>query len=263
MESIAMNEVAELFSMKGRVALVTGAASGMGERFAQVLARAGAKVVCAARRKDRLETLAEKIRARGGQAVPVAVDIGDADSIRAGFDAAEEAFGTVDVLVNCAGQLLFATVPQMPDEGWNNVMNVNLNGTMRMTREFSQRLIAAKKPGRIVNITSITGMGVMSQLAAYGVVKAALNHLTRYTATDLLAHGIRCNAIAPGYFHSEMSRDVFATEAGKAIQANLPFGRAGNVEELDGALLLLASDAGSFINGAVLPVDAGHHIQLT
>lgn len=257
------NSIAELFSLKGRVALVTGAASGMGERFAQTLAQAGAKVICAARRKDRLESLAARIRSRGGEAAAVAIDIGDVASIETGFDAAEKAFGTVDVLVNCAGQLLFAPLPQMPDEGWDNVINVNLNGTMRMTREFAQRLIAAKKPGRIVNITSITGMGVMSQLAAYGVVKAALNHLTRYTATDLLAHGIRCNAIAPGYFHSEMSQDVFATDAGKAIQAALPFGRAGNVEELDGALLLLASDAGSFINGAVLPVDAGHHIQLT
>lgn len=258
-----MSEIDQLFSMKGKVALVTGAASGMGEQFAQTLAKAGAKVICAARRLDRLEALAAKIKAAGGQAVPVAVDIGDVDSIRAGFDAAERAFGTVDTLINCAGQLLFATVPQMPDEGWENVMNVNLNGTMRMTREFSQRLIAKQQRGRIVNITSITGMGVMSQLAAYGVVKAALNQLTRYTAIDLLAHGIRCNAIAPGYFHSEMSQDVFATDAGKAIQAGLPYGRAGNVEELNGALLLLSSEAGSFINGAVLPVDAGHHVQLT
>lgn len=256
-------DIAATFSMQGKVALVTGAASGMGERFSQVLAKAGAKVVCAARRKERLDVLAAEIKAAGGQAAAVHMDIGKVDSIRAGFDAAEHAFGTVDVLVNCAGQLLFATVDQMPDEGWDNIVNVNLNGTLRTTREFSQRLIAKKSPGRIVNITSITGLGVMGQLAAYGVVKAALNHLTRYTATDLLPHGIRCNAIAPGYFHSEMSRDVFATDAGKAIQAGLPYGRAGNVEELDGALLLLASEAGSFINGAVLPVDAGHHIQLT
>lgn len=256
-------EIAALFSMKGRVAMVTGAASGMGERFARTLAKAGAKVICAARRKQRLDTLAAEINAAGGQALAVQLDIADVDSIRSGFDASERAFGAVDTLINCAGQLLFATMQQMPDEGWDNIIKVNLDGTMRMSREFSQRLIAREKPGSIVNITSITGIGVMSQLAAYGIVKAGLNHLTRYTAIDLLPHRIRCNAIAPGYFHSEMSRDVFATDAGKALQAGLPYGRAGNVEELDGALLLLASEAGSFINGAVLPVDAAHHVKLT
>ena len=258
-----MNEqIADMFSMKGRVALVTGAASGMGEQFARTLARAGAKVICAARRKERLDALAADIQATGADALAVSIDIASLDSIQNGFDTAEQAFGTVDSLINCAGQLMFGSLPDVPDVGWDNMMRVNLDGTMRMTREFSVRLIAQKKPGSIINITSITGIGVMSQVSAYGVVKAGLNHLTRYTAADLLPHRIRCNAIAPGYFHTEMSQDVFATEAGKAIEKGLPYGRAGNVKELDGAMLLLASEAGSFINGAILPVDSGQHIRM-
>ena len=256
-------EISDLFSMKGRVALVTGAASGMGAQFARTLSRAGAKVICAARRKDRLDALAGEINAGGGEAASVAIDIGSLDSISSGFDAAEQAVGTIDTLVNCAGQLMFAPLPDMTDDGWSNLMRVNLDGTMRMSQEFSRRLIAARKAGSIVNITSITGIGVMSQVAAYGVAKAGLNHLTRYTAAEMLPHGIRCNAIAPGYFHTEMSQDVLATDAGKAIEAALPYGRVGRVHELDGALLLLASDAGSFINGAILPVDAGQHVRMS
>ncbi|TDU31635.1 NAD(P)-dependent dehydrogenase (short-subunit alcohol dehydrogenase family) [Panacagrimonas perspica] len=258
-----MNEIAELFSMKGRVALVTGAASGMGDRFARTLAKAGAKVICAARRIDRIEKVATDIRGKGGHASAVQIDIADRKSVTEGFEAATKAFGLIDVLINNAGQLSFETIPTIDEDSWQNLINVNMTGTMRMTQEFSRRLIEAKKPGVIVNISSITGMGVMRGLTPYGCVKAALNHLTKQTAADLLDHGIRCNAIAPGYFHTEMSADVFATDAGKAIQAGLPPKRAGNVDELDGALLLLASGASSYINGAVLPVDAAHVVLLT
>lgn len=258
-----MNEIAELFSMKGKVALVTGAASGMGERFAHTLAKAGAKVICAARRVDRIEKVAAAINRAGGQAVAVPIDITGRDSVIAGFEAAAQAFGLIDVLINNAGQLSFESIPNIDEDSWQNLIDVNMTGTLRMTQEFSRRLIAAKQPGVIVNISSITGMGVMRGLTPYGCVKAALNHLTKQTAADLLDHGIRCNAIAPGYFHTEMSADVFATDAGKAIQAGLPPKRAGNVEELDGAPLLLASGASSYINGAVLPVDAAHVVLLT
>ena len=258
-----MNEIAELFSMKGKVALVTGAASGMGERFAHTLAKAGAKVICAARRVERIEKVAAAINASGGQAAAVPIDIASRDSVASGFEAASKAFGLIDVLINNAGQLSFESIPNIDEDSWQNLIDVNVTGTMRMTQEFSRRLIAAGKPGSIVNITSITGMGVMRGVTPYGCVKAALNHLTKQTAADLLDHGIRCNAIAPGYFHTEMSADVFATDVGKAIAAALPPKRAGRVEELDGALLLLASNAASYINGAVLPVDAGHVVLLT
>ena len=258
-----MNDIAELFSMTGRVALVTGAASGMGERFAHVLAKAGAKVICAARRADRIEQVAAAIRDAGGQASAVQVDIADRQSVESGFEAASKHFGLIDVLINNAGQLSFESLPNIDEDSWQNLINVNMTGTMRMTQVFSRRLIVAGKPGVIVNISSITGMGVMRGVAPYGCVKAAVNHLTRQTAADLLDHGIRCNAIAPGYFHTEMSADVFATDTGKAVQAGLPLKRAGNVEELDGALLLLASNASTYINGVILPVDAGHVVLMT
>ena len=258
-----MNDIVELFSMKGRVALVTGAASGMGEHFARTLANAGAKVICAARRADRIQKVAADINRAGGQAAAVQIDIASRQSVESGFEAAAKTFGLIDVLINNAGQLSFETIPNVDEDSWQNLIDVNMTGTLRMTQEFSRRLIEAKKPGVIVNISSITGMGVMRGLTPYGCVKAALNHLTKQTAADLLDHGIRCNAIAPGYFHTEMSADIFATDAGKAIQAGLPPKRAGNVEELDGALLLLASGASSYINGAVLPVDAAHVVLLT
>lgn len=249
--------------MKGKVALVTGAASGMGERFAHTLAKAGAKVICAARRVDRIEKVAAAINRAGGHAAAVPIDIANRGSVTSGFEAASKVFGVIDVLINNAGQLSFESIPNIDEDSWQNLINVNMTGTLRMTQEFSRRLIAAKQPGVIVNVSSITGMGVMRGVAPYGCVKAAVNHLTRQTAADLLDHGIRCNAIAPGYFHTEMSADVFATDAGKAIQAGLPPKRAGRVEELDGALLLLASGASSYINGAVLPVDAAHVVLLT
>ena len=147
-----------LFSTKGKVALVTGSGTGMGTAFAQALAKSGARVVCAARRLEKVQKVADDIVANGGEAVAFELDIGDADSVKRVFDKAEAAFGTVDILVNNAGQIAFLPFPDVDDESWNNLVNVNFNGTMRMARECSKRLIAAGKPGSIVNITSITGM---------------------------------------------------------------------------------------------------------
>lgn len=257
-----MSNVEKLFSMHGKIALVTGAASGMGERFAHTLADAGATVICAARRSDRIEAVAASINKAGGKAIALQLDIGSTASVEAVFDAAEKQIGTVNVLINAAAQLDFGVFPGIGDEGWANLLNVNLTGTMRMARAFTERLIKAEATGAIVNITSVTGMQVMSGVATYGSIKAAINHLTKQIARDLFDKGIRCNAIAPGYFQTEMVSGYFETDAGKADIARLPPKRQGRVEELDGALLLLASDAGSYINGVVLPVDAGQVIQL-
>lgn len=258
-----MSNVEKLFSMHGKVALVTGAASGMGERFAHTLADAGATVICAARRTDRIDAVAASINKAGGKAIALQLDIGSSASVEAVFDAAEKQVGTVNVLINAAAQLDFGVFPAISDEGWANLLNVNLTGTMRMARAFTERLIKTGATGSIVNITSVTGMQVMSGVATYGSIKAAINHLTKQIARDLFDKGIRCNAIAPGYFQTEMVSGYFETDAGKADIARLPPKRQGRVEELDGALLLLASDAGSYINGVVLPVDAGQVIQLT
>jgi NAD(P)-dependent dehydrogenase (short-subunit alcohol dehydrogenase family) len=257
-----MSDSKTLFSMTGKTVLVTGAGTGMGASFAKTLGAAGARVVCGARRKDKVEATAVAVREAAGKAVAIELDIGDSESVRRGFDAAEAAFGLVDVLVNNAGQIVFAPFPEVDDADWNNLINVNLTGTMRMAREFSKRLIAADKPGTIVNITSVTGIQVLKNVPAYGSIKAALNQLTRQIAADLFDKKIRCNAIAPGYFLTDMVDWYFETEAGKAEIARLPAKRVGLLEELDGALLLLTSDASSYMNGAIIPVDYGQVIQL-
>lgn len=257
-----MSNIESLFSLKGKIALVTGAASGMGERFAHTLADAGATVICAARRADRIEAVAASILKAGGKAIALPLDIGSTASVESVFDQAEKKVGRVNVLINAAAQLDFGPFPAISDESWANLLNVNLSGTMRMARAFSERLMKAGERGAIVNITSVTGMQVMAGIPTYGTIKAAVNQLTKQIARDLFDHGIRCNAIAPGYFQTEMVAGYFETDAGKADIARLPPKRQGQVQELDGALLLLASDAGSYINGAILPVDAGQVIQL-
>lgn len=258
-----MSKANELFSLKGRTALVTGASSGMGRHFVKTLADAGARVVCAARRKDEIEVVAAEIRAAGGDAIAVAVDIGSTASVTAAFDEAEKAYGSIDLLVNNAGQIVFVPFPDISDDQWENLMNVNLTGCMRMSREFSKRLIAKGKPGSIVNITSITGQQTKPYLSIYGTAKAALIHFTKQLAIDLLPHGIRANSIAPGYFRTAMVDWYFDSPEGKLEVDNLPAKRVGKLEELDGPLLLLASDAGSYLNGVILPVDYGHVIRIS
>lgn len=257
-----MSNIEKLFSLKGKIAMVTGAGSGMGERFAQTLADAGATVICAARRKERIEQTAAAIGKAGGKAIALELDVGSTQSVERCFDRAEKTVGLVNILVNSAAQLDFGPFPAVSDESWNKLLNVNFSGIMRTSRAFSERLIKAGQPGAIVNVTSVTGMQVMMGIPTYGSIKAGVNHLTRSMARDMFDKNIRCNAIAPGYFQTEMVAGYFETEAGKADIERLPPKRVGRVQELDGALLLLASDAGSYINGAVLPVDAGQVVQL-
>jgi len=252
----------KLFSMKGKVALVTGAGTGMGKRFAGTLAAAGAKVVCVARNLERLERVAADIRAAGGDAIAVAGDVGSSEAVEAVFDAAEKAYGRVNVLVNCAAQVDFGLFPDLKDENWDALINVNLSGMMRTCRSFARRLIAAAEPGAIVNITSIIAGQVMPGVPTYCTLKSAANQLTRSMAVDMFAHGIRVNAIAPGYFETEMAAPLFDSDAGRMFVERHPLKRLGKVEELDGPLLLLASDASRHMNGSIVTVDAGHSAQL-
>lgn len=257
-----MKFVEQLFSMDGKIALVTGAGTGIGRRFAQTLAAAGAKVVCVARNRDRLDLVVDSIRDTGGSAHAIAGDIGSAKSVEEIFDAAESQFGRVSVLVNCAAQVDFGAFPNIDEEAWNNLVNVNLSGLMRMCQSFSRRLIANGEAGSIINVTSITGTQVIVGMPAYCTLKAATTHLTRVMAAEMFGKNIRVNAISPGYFKTEMSSMLFDSDAGRAMIERHPMKRLGNVEELDGPLLLLASDASSHINGSVITVDAGHSIQL-
>lgn len=257
-----MSKLESIFSLADKTALITGAGTGMGRQMAMTLAAAGAQVICAARRVELVEGVAAEINAAGGEAIGARLDIGNTTSVNEVFNTAESRFGSVDILINAAAQLDFAPFPDIDDQAWEQLINVNFTGTMRMCREFSQRLLSQKKPGSIINITSVTGLQVLKNVPCYGSIKAAVNQLTKQIAADLFGTGIRCNAIAPGYFLTEMVADYFETEQGKAEIARLPSARVGRVEELDGITLLLASDASSFINGTVIPVDDGQVLQL-
>lgn len=248
----------ETFSLAGETALVTGASSGLGEHFALVLARAGAKVAIAARRVDRLEALAGRIKAAGGIAHPVALDVTDPASVKSCFDAAEAALGPIGVLVNNAGITDPAFITRMSEQQWRSVMDVNLDGVFRVGQEAARRMVAGGKGGSIVNIASIVGLGAIKTLGAYAASKAAVLALTRTMALELARDKVRVNAIAPGYISTELNDSFWETDAGKRMIAHVPMRRLGNVGELDGPLLLLASKAGSFMTGSTIVVDGGH-----
>jgi NAD(P)-dependent dehydrogenase (short-subunit alcohol dehydrogenase family) len=200
---------------------------------------------------------------QGGEAYACEIDVADRDSIKRAFDRIEERLGTVDIAINNAGLSSPAPFAEMREEQWTSVLDVNLNGPYHVSQEMVRRLIARGQPGAVINIASILGKLAKDNFINYGVTKGALIHLTEYMALDLLPHGIRVNAIAPGYFPSEMTNPFFESDAGKAEIAHLPPKRLGRLEELDGALLLLASDASSYINGTTLTVDYAHSVRLS
>lgn len=251
------------FSVAGRIALVTGGGTGIGAHFAAVLAAAGAKVAVAGRRLGRLEDVAGAINHAGGKAVASVMDVSDRDSIRHAFDDIEARLGTVDLLVNNAGQTSRTSFVEMSEEEWTSVIDVNLSAPYFVSKEMAKRLIARGQPGAIVNIASILGKGAMPNFSSYGTSKGALIQLTKYLALDLLPNGIRVNAIAPGYFPSEMTDPFFESDLGKQAIASLPPKRLGRLNELDGPLLLLASDAGSYINATTITVDYAHSERLS
>src|SRR3954469_7816158 len=254
-------KASELFDLTGRVALVTGASSGLGAHFAQTLAENGAKLVLVARRVERLEALKEKIQAAGGQAIAVAADVLDRAAMARAFDAAEKAFGTVTILINNAGITHADRVYEMPEETWRRVLGTNLDAVLYWAQEAARRMIAAKARGAIVNIASILGYGVSKGVAAYTVAKAGVIQLTRALALELSFKGVRVNAIAPGFVMTEINREYLATK-GADMTRHIPMGRFGETRDLDGALLLLASDAGRFMAGATIVVDGGQMLAL-
>ncbi len=249
--------LAQKMRLDGQVALVTGASSGFGAHFARVLAEAGAHVALAARRRDRLETLAQSIRTGGGKAEPFAMDVTDPASIDAALSAIARDFGPVRILVNNAGIAETGPFLDLTDQQWRHQLDVNFDGVLRVGRAVAKRMAADGKGGSIVNTASVAGFIVGKGLAAYSVSKAAVIHLTKAMALELAPMGIRVNALAPGYFPTELNEHYLKSEAGRKMLARFPMPRAGRLDELDGPLLLLASEAGSFMTGTILTVDGG------
>ncbi len=255
-------KAAEMFSLKGRVALVTGASSGLGTQFARALADNGAAVALVARRADRLNALKAEIEGKGGRAVAIEADVTDRAAMTCAFEAAEKAFGTVTILVNNAGIAHGGRAVEMPAEEWRKVLSTNLDAVFFWAQEAASRMLAAKTQGAIVNIASVLGLAVSKGAVAYATAKAGVVQVTKALAVELAFKGVRVNAIAPGWFVTEMNDDYLTSEAGVAIKREIPMGRFGNPGDLDGALLLLTSDAGSYITGATIVVDGGQVVQI-
>ncbi len=252
-------DLAGLFSLEGRRAFVTGASGVLGAHFARVLHGAGARVALAARRMDAVAALAGEL---GAGAAPVALDVTDAARIATAFDAAEAALGgPCDILVNNAGIAVTRPFLQQEAADWDGVMAVNLRGCFLVGQEAARRLAAAKRPGTIINIASVLGERVIPGVAGYTAAKAGLLHLTRQMAVELARYGIRVNAIAPGYVATDINRDYFASEPGRAMIKRIPQRRLGSPEDLTGPLLLLASGAGAHMTGTTVTVDGGHSIN--
>jgi 3-oxoacyl-[acyl-carrier protein] reductase len=251
----------DLLDMTGRVALVTGAGTGLGARFCMALAEHGAAVVAVARRAEKVEGVAEAIRKAGGKAIAVSGDVTDTASIGAAFDAAEKAFGTVDAVVANAGIAVPGRAAEISDEDWRKTMATNLDGVFFTAREAARRLLKAGKHGAIVNIASILGYGVGKGNASYAVSKAAVIQMTQALALEWAFKGIRVNAIAPGYVVTDINRDYLAGK-GAEMTKDIPVGRFGQEHDLDGALLLLLSEAGAFMTGTTITVDGGQRIGL-
>jgi NAD(P)-dependent dehydrogenase (short-subunit alcohol dehydrogenase family) len=248
-------------TLAGRNALVTGANGSLGRHFALTLARAGADVAVAARRVDSVEDVAREIAGLRRGVACVALDVTDRQSVTSAFDEAVAKLGAIDVVVNNAGIAITKPLLEHTEDDWLRVVDVNLNGAWRVAQAAARHMVARGKGGSIVNVASIIGLRVASQVPSYAASKAALIQLTKAMALELARHRIRVNALAPGYIETGMNRDFFASDAGQAMIKRVPQRRIGTPEELDGALLLLASEAGSYMTGSVVTVDGGHVVN--
>jgi len=242
-----MNDPIKSFRLDGKTILITGASSGIGAMLARQFAAAGGRVALAARRVERLQALADELKATGAAVTTVSLDVTRTDMIASALAQIEAELGVVDVLINNAGVAQPASFLKTSTEALESTMATNFTAAWNLTAEVAKRLVAAKRGGSVINIASVLGLGVGPGYSAYSASKAALISLTRSLALEFVRYGIRVNALAP---------------AGREYLKRIPPGRAGQLGELVGPALLLASDAGSYVNGVVLPVDGGHHVAL-
>jgi NAD(P)-dependent dehydrogenase (short-subunit alcohol dehydrogenase family) len=255
-------KAATLFDLTGEVALVTGASSGLGARFAQVLAANGAKVALVARRKDRLDALCARISAEGGTAIAVEADVLDRAAMLRAFDETQAAFGTVTILVNNAGAAQSVRALDMTEEEWRRMLSLDLDSVFFWSQEGARRMLAAGVKGSVVNIASVLAFGASKGVAAYAVAKAGVVQLTKALGLELAFKGVRVNAVAPGWFVTDINRSFLESDKGAEMKRAIPMGRFGGDGDLDGALLLLASKAGGYITGATIVVDGGQVVEI-
>jgi NAD(P)-dependent dehydrogenase (short-subunit alcohol dehydrogenase family) len=251
--------------LSGRVALVTGASSGLGVQFAQVLARAGAAVVLASRRVERLKELRARIGGEGGDAHVVELDVTDLYSIRAAVARAETEVGSIDILVNNSGVSTSQRLQDVEEDEYDFMFDTNVKGAFFMAQEVGKRMLARARGtapggftgGRIINVASMAGLRAMPQIGVYSMSKAAVVHMTRAMAQEWGKYGINVNALCPGYIETELNHSLWQTEQGRKLVQALPRKRVGKPEDLDALLVLLASDQSHFVNGAVIAADDG------
>jgi NAD(P)-dependent dehydrogenase (short-subunit alcohol dehydrogenase family) len=247
----------KLFSLEGRVAVVTGGTSGIGRALSLGLADAGADVIASARRKEQVEKTAGEIEARGRQTLRLSSDVSDRGTLETLLAAVLERFGKVDILVNCAGTIKRTPTLDMPEAEWTNILNTNLTGTLRACQVFGRHMLEHGY-GRIINIASLNSFVALSEVAAYAASKAGVASLTRSLAVEWSKKGVTVNAVAPGVFRTDLNAQLLdSTPRGQELLMRTPMGRFGKTEELIGATVYLASDAASFVTGQILVVDGG------
>jgi NAD(P)-dependent dehydrogenase (short-subunit alcohol dehydrogenase family) len=253
--------MAVIDDLKGKRVLVTGASSGLGAHFVSVLAGEGAHVVAAARRLDRLEALARDCAALPGKVIPLALDVGSVSAIEAGLAEASAALGGLDVLINNAGIAEPERALELTEAQWDAHLDINLKGCFFAAQSAARIMAKQETGGSIVNIASILGERVAISVAPYSAAKAGLIQLTKSLALEWARYRVRVNALAPGYVITDLNRDFFETEQGRALLSRVPMRRAADLADLDGPLLLLCSDASRFMTGAVVAVDGGHLVS--
>ncbi|WP_315755988.1 MULTISPECIES: SDR family oxidoreductase [unclassified Bradyrhizobium] len=249
--------MSDLFDVSREVILITGASQGLGRQFARVLSAHGAAVALAARQTGKLKALEEEIRARGGRAAAVEMDVTSTTSIARGMDVAEAALGPVTVLINNAGIAVEKLAVEQSEADWDAVIGANLKGAYFAATEAARRMTARKAGGNIINIASVLGFSVVKFISPYAISKAGVVQATKALALELAASGIRVNALAPGYIDTDINHNVWETPAGEKLIKRIPQRRVGHESDLDGAILLLASSASRYMTGSVVTVDGG------